>query len=333
MSYESEFHAMRLDSRQPSRLSLGLALLLTGLCLNSTPAFAACAFSISAAATAITLSDLNPSPPVGIDVQLVSSAPTDTCDFSVVFSRGAAADYSRYLSKSGDRYSFNLFKLNSASSTILKDRSDATSLYDVTDGVFPVGSAPSTRSVVFYPRISPLTALTLVPPGTYAETIEARLFAGRPPSMADSESGHLTFTFRYDVPKITAMAFDGLTPAISGGAAGARTMDFGDLSGGGNKTVNLTLLFNAGYRLSFLSVNGQRLKHESRDFHIPYQLRVDNYSVDISSGALTQVATGSGITANGGVRTIPVNVQIAPVTNALSGQYNDRIEIVLQSLE
>jgi hypothetical protein len=324
---------MRLEPRRARRFLLGLAVLSTGLSLMPSSASATCTFSMSAAATAIALSDMNPSPPVGIDVKLVSSAPTDTCDFSVVFSRGAAADYSRYLSKGADRYAFNLFKLNSASSTVLKDRADATSLYDVTDGVFAVGSSPGTRSVVFYPRISPLTASTLVPPGTYAETIEARLFAGRPPSMADSESGHLTFTFRYDVPRITAMAFDGMMPALNGAAAGARTMDFGDLSGGGNKTVNLTLLFNAGYRLSFLSVNGQRLKHESRDFYIPYQLRVDNYSVDISSGTITQVATGSGVTTNGGVRTIPVNVQIAPVANALSGQYNDRIEIVLQSLE
>lgn len=308
-----------------------LFLIFLACSLAGSNSMADCRLTLGAPNALVALTDLNPSPPIEITVQRAASS--ESCLFSIVMSRGSASTYSRSLVSASSFYPFNIYKTNSASSFVLKDRDDIVSLNEVIEGRFDASDSSNTKSFFFYPRISPLTPATLVKSGLYQDAIQARVFLGHPPSLSEVESSQLTFRFRYEVPKITALAFDGAVPDLKGSSAGTKVVEFGEIRQGSKQSVDVSLIFNAGYRLSMTSLYGQKLKHATRDAYVPYSVKVDGRSVDISSSSETEVASGNGVTSSGSIRTLPVEITIGTFRSGLAGRYSDRILLTLQSME
>ena len=107
-----------------------------------------------------------------------------------------------------------------------------------------------------------------------------------------------------------------------------KNLDFGTLETNEEMGFDLMVASNAGYRISFSSLNNGKLDNLQRGIKLDYTVKVAGSNINLSNSSTipTLVAQGSGITGNAGTR-IPVNVKIGTVNDNQWGDYQDYITI------
>ncbi len=161
----------------------------------------------------------------------------------------------------------------------------------------------------------------MVPPGTYRDTVELRLYEERDDTLLDRSE--LVLVARVS-PVVRAQLAG---PAVT--SPSFYRMDFGELVAGERKTVRVEVAANAGYRVEIVSANGGVLRGPERVgggyWTVPYEVRFAGRSLRLAKGK-----TGLRFTApRGGVASHPLMVVIGDVEGRRAGVYRDRITITV----
>ncbi len=249
------------------------------------------------------------------------------CSFFVVFDYGSSNSYStRSLKMSGNNWPFQIAK-DSSGNQIIKNFPDVSSSNDVLSGDL-AGADNNTQVNVNYWALLNLTNPWLRF-GNYTENLTASLYRGTISSYEFIQSKSISFN--YNVPKRVDLSL-----VSTGGAFDltqtTKTMDFGSLTAGDNRSVDLVLKYNAGYVLLASSQNKSRLKHQSQNVFIPYTVSFRGTATDLSSGGSTQVFRELGASPASGL-VIPIKVTIGSFSPTQSGSYGDVITLTVQSSE
>lgn len=111
--------------------------------------------------------------------------------------------------------------------------------------------------------------------------------------------------------------------------ANSYVLDLGILEDGTVGRLDMLVRANVGYDISISSANEGNMAHTdpSDASLVPYNLRVDAGSVDLSGGPVT-VATGTGPTAGAGER-YDLELQIGDPGAASAGAYEDMLQVTV----
>ncbi len=251
------------------------------------------------------------------------------CDYYVACSNNNGSESGSYIDRALVKGSDSLpvqLCLDSACTTICKTRTEASS-GEVLSNTFVDGSVnPGYHTLTIYPKIGNSDYPRF---GTYSQSFELRVYNGAFNSSAQDD--HQAFDLLYTVSR----AID-LSVVDSGGAFNAsntsKTLDFGALSAGAQRSADLILKFNAGYQIRLSSTNAGKLKRTGGTEVIPYTLTLDGSSVPLSSTP-TAALIGNGTSPAGGQR-FPMQVTIGAFGGSqVPGSYQDEITITVISNE
>lgn len=255
------------------------------------------------------------------------------CNWAVGMTSGdvTGLNYNRRLTSGRDTLAYQVF-VDSQLQRVLKDIPDASSKSDFLYGSF---SNPANQSVTltYYFQIPPaqVTSPTLKPSGTYADSVQLRVYSDEGAAAEDMKQINITTT----VPKIIDLSLVSPGSAFNS-AQTSQSLDFGTLVEGSTKTLDLRVRSNAGYSISVSSANNGSLRHSDTDVRtqVPYLLSVNGSRTNLSSSASnpTTVGQGSGQTSMNGIG-LPLSIAIGSVENAMAGKYTDSITVTVTTTE
>jgi spore coat protein U-like protein len=242
-----------------------------------------------------------------------------SCQYFVTVSEGNANDFNRYLQANGERLPYNIFD-DVSQSNILKDLPTATA-NEVISGSF---SVKETQRLSYSASIPPGTVL---PAGTYRDTIRLRLYEGTLSSHSFKKTK--TLRVRARIPQVAEVA---IVP--TGGpfddSATAYTVNFGVLQEGERERFDMLVRSNAGYRVLMKSGNRGKLERVGgASGAVPYAMTIDGRLIDLSARSVT-VATKNGVTGLSGDR-FAVEVDIGTLADAVPGSYRDDITVTVKT--
>lgn len=303
------------------------------LCAIAPGAYAACGLTLTASNVSVnwTPSFTYISVPINI-----SKAGPDACDYGVGFTKGGAASYpNRRAADGGNIVGYQLYKEN-AFSNILKDVPDITSANDVVQGGF-AGGVNLTQANSYYLRIpyNADVAPALIPSGSFTDTYTISLYEGSDPLSYFTSVDSQTVTVTITVPKIIAIS---LVSSGGGFIEGQTTsnMAMGNLYEGQSSGIDLRVRSNAGFDVTFSSLNNGNLKHATANSLVPYKFYVNGALLNMSNSLSVPVSgvTRSGQTAMAGLA-YPLKVVIGNVSTAakLAGPHADAITITATTTE
>lgn len=110
----------------------------------------------------------------------------------------------------------------------------------------------------------------------------------------------------------------------AGGERGAARIDFGTMSGGEHRALQLAVAGNADYDLRFTSREGGRLVNETAAGEwIAYEMRFDGRVVDLVAGDAATVARAAGAP----VQRHALDFRLPPVVEGVAGTYRDTVTV------
>lgn len=308
-------------------------LLLISIFAFHTEVHALCGLSLST--SNVTVNWVPTFTYIAVPVTVNKSGP-DACDFGIGFSRGGAASYvtRRGLSGANDLL-YQLYKASDLSN-ILKEVPDITSANDVVTGGF-AGGTNMVQSVNYYFHIpyNASSGAALIPAGTYTDTYTLNIYEGSDPTLFVTPEGSPTaVTTTVNVPTLIAISI--VNPG--GGFVEGQTMqnmNMGSLYEGETVSLDLRVRSNAGFDVTFSSLNNGNMKHATANSLVPYKFYVNGSMLDMSNSATVPVSglTRSGQTALTGLA-YPIKVVIGNVTSGkLSGSHADTITVTATTTE
>lgn len=245
------------------------------------------------------------------------------CNFFVVIENGGASSYlNRVLKSAGNDYPIQIYK-DAGRSQIVKSLNEATSSSDVISGTFR-GSNRSAE-VYYRPYIDPNTYRRF---GQYSRNFVIKLYQGTLNNWKLRDVDSVTISFnqsrKVDLSLVsTGAAFNPFSVSQS--------LNFGSLTEGASRSVDLVLGYNAGYKVSVSSSNAGRIRNDQKSTSIPYTLKLNGSSVTLQTSPSVVLAS-SGVSPSGGQR-IPIAVTIGNMSGAAAGTYTDTITFTVSSAD
>lgn len=301
-----------------------LALILLAL---PEPAFADCNnLRIESISPATMDLSANASPSLTV---VVRRAGPQGCSFYLACSNNGSSDAGSYTDRSLAQGAYTLpvrLCLDAACAVQCKTRNEASSS-EVAAGSFPDGTnSPSTQTLTIFPRAG---ALEYPRFGLFSGAFDVRLYNGAFNSATLERSE--TFTLTYNMQKAIDLSIVD-TGAPFSASSTSKTLDFGTLATGVQRTADLILKFNAGYRILLSTAHAGKLLRVGGTQTIDYSVTIDGAAVALPSTP-TQVASGSGVSPEGGKR-MPVVVTVGTVgPSHAPGNYQDSVMITVQATE
>lgn len=252
------------------------------------------------------------------------------CDFFITFDYGLASSYSsRALRRSPYSWPITLSK-NSTGTQILKRFPDIGSVNDVLNGTLAAGSSNRQLNVNYFAILNVENPWLYY--GLFSDTFTVSLYIGSPTGSSTFVESK-TLTFQYTAPKKVDISISN-----SGGSFAlndfTETLNFGTLSPGTVRSCDAILKYNAGYILYASSLNNSSLKQESGSATIPYTVKFNNTTFNLSNSASSpvEIARELGVSPASG-RVIPISATIGSFGVKPSGEYKDTITLTVQSAE
>ena len=265
--------------------------------------------------------------PINISMQRSKSPNDYHCYYYFYdFGKGNANSYQRYLENSkGDKISYNLYKVNDFQN-ILTELQDMNQNSDAIWG-WVIGTGQTYQNS-FNVVLSYNSSLTY-PAGTYTDSIPIKLYSGLPkndPVREDNSNLFLTFTIR---SSIALSLVDVGSPFTDGDTV--QTMNFGEIEDGDVMEADLKVRSNAGYRIYMKSFNKGKLKHQTLNDKINYDLTINGSSVNLKKGGKgDKVADASGVTPEAG-ENFRIKVILGAPGTAQAGTYTDYVTITAET--
>lgn len=127
---------------------------------------------------------------------------------------------------------------------------------------------------------------------------------------------------------IVPAALIGVKGQLARARRGANSIDLGELQPG-PKALPLTLyvVSTGGYRVSISSEHQGRLKHESAEWYVDYQLRLGQYDLDLSSPDSFEIISSRARFDN-----YPVKINIGETAGKRAGGYADTVTFTVAAL-
>lgn len=247
------------------------------------------------------------------------------CDnyFIVVDNGNASSSLTRSLQAASAIYPVQFYK-DSSLTQILKSEFEATAS-DVIAGSF-MGS-PNQSRTAFYVNLK-VNQNGLIPFGYYSQNYKLKLFEASFGSALLRDQKIINVSYIQNrIAELSLVS----TGSNFTQASLSQSLDFGELTEGSTRGFDMIMLHNAGYAISMSSLNSGKLKHETKNNYVTYDLIIDGWPVSISS-APSIIKSGYGLSPSGGTR-LPVLVKIGSVAKAQAGTYSDIITISVASTE
>lgn len=307
-------------------------IFILGLIFFQIKSYGACGLSLTAGNVTVNWSSAFTYVSVPLTVDKVGP---DACDYGLGFTKGGAGSYLTRRGLDGAALvGYQLFKENGLTN-VLKDVPDITSANDVVQGGFAAGSNLSqAQNYYFDIPFNVITAPALLPSGTYTDSFTINLYEGSDPllfsSTVDSENVNVTI----NVPKVIAVS---IVSSGGGFVEGQTTqnVNFGSLYEGETTAFDLRIRSNAGFDVTFSSLNNGNMKHTTANSLVPYKFYVNGAMLNMSNSLAVPVSglTRSGQTSMSGLA-YPLRVVVGTVTGAkLSGSHTDAITITATTTE
>ncbi len=266
----------------------------------------------------------------------VNKAGPDSCDFGIGFQKGAAASYATRRAADGSKeVQYQLYKEN-ALTNILKDVPDVSSNNEVIQGGFAGGTNMSQASTFyFHIPYNADVAPALISAGTFADSFNVSLYEGSDPLTFVTPVDSETVTVSITVPKIIAIS---LVSSGGGFVEGqtSRNVNLGSLYEGQATGLDLRVRSNAGFEVTFSSLNNGSMKHASANSLVPYKFYVNGAILDMTNSLSVPVSgiTRSGQTSLSGLA-YPLRVVVGRVSDGtkVSGAHADSITITATTTE
>lgn len=257
------------------------------------------------------------------------------CDFAVTFSKGGTSSYERRMRSGNSQLRYQLYK-ESSLTNILKQDPDVTTSNDVVTGSFDNGSN-QTQTLNYYVSIpyNQATEPTLKAPGAYSDSFTLRVykFAGKLDLDGADDSANVTITTL--MPRIIQLSLVPTGAAFDPNSV-SQNLNFGLLTEGATRALDVRVLSNAGYSITLSSQNNSVLRHQSAGVTttIPYALTLNGTSKNLSSSASSPVvvAAGNGQTTMSGAAN-SVAITIGSVDGKVAGSYSDNITVTTATTE
>jgi hypothetical protein len=231
---------------------------------------------------------------------------------------------------------YQLYSLSNLSQTnILEEISDATQSTNVISSSYSGSTSQNQNTYYFDIPYSGATSPALVKSGSYSDSFVVKAYQGTFANPAKNPDDTVTITATAVVPKIIRISLVNTGGSFDQNST-TQNLDFGALSTGASKSIDLKEVTNAGYSVTFSSQNNGVLKHATPGISttVPYTLTVNSTTVNLTSSAASpvEVARGNGQTSlNGSTQT--VSVTIGQISNQLAGNYSDIITVTATTIE
>ncbi len=279
---------------------------------------------------------LNSPPQPSIDFQVQRKNNSVGCDFWVGVTRGTAPTYDRQLFKGADQIDYDIYKNPTTPPVNLKTFPDAVSVNEVYTGMFTKGPAnPNAKTFTTQPRVlRPFPGpFKVLPPGTYSDSVVFKVYSGLfPPAGSPLEIASATQSYTYSVSPFAILSLLDTGVPYTDPPVLLKTVNFGNLTAGKVMTFDMVLLFNSGFKVTFRSVNGSRMKHETKSTFVPYTMRLNGVPKSLPSGIPVLVMNGSAMSPAAPLgQRVQVETTIASVAGVWAGNYADSIQIVMTS--
>ena len=264
-----------------------------------------------------------------VNVQVQGGATGITCEYFIALSTGQSGDFNRRkLSQAANVLNYNVY--TDTGKTIFKAPPTAVQ-GQVIPGSFPVAIAlTQTNNHSFFWTIDPQQIVPAL--GThYADAnLSLGLYSGTlltSPTLVASAA--VTFRALVDSSVDLSLVRSGAPFDINDTT---QLIDFGVLSSGEQRGLDLVVRSNNGYAVTMQSLNRQVMIHARaptvRDT-VPYQVVLRGGGVDLSTGAPVQVITGTGTTPATGI-SFPVEFTVGNLSGTeAAGTYSDTISVTV----
>lgn len=270
---------------------------------------------------------------------VVNKSGVPGCSYGVGFSKGGGTSYTTRRALSGSDELFYQLYGDTGLTNILKDVPDITASTDVITGSF-TGGANKTQTKVYYFDIPYATATSpiIVKNGTYTDTFTMSVYEGANPLTFVTPVNTYNVTLTVTVNPLISVSLVDQGGAFSTGAT-TKSINFGTLVEGNASSVDLRVRTNAGFSITFSSLNNGNLKHTNpakSGSLVPYSFYVNGVLLNMSTSASTPVTglSGSGQTELNGLG-YPIRAIIGSITGGavLSGTHQDTITITAVTTE
>jgi hypothetical protein len=276
--------------------------------------------------------------PGGLTFRVRKSATNQSCSFFVGFSKGSATTYSdRRMVNGSYTIPFNTRKTSVQTDPALSDYPDATSSTEVFVSSFANGN-PTSKTFTYYPTTTAWSTSNNHRFGLHSDTLQIHVYESSfPPPASPTLTAEATanVNYTYTVAKAAIVSLLNVGVAYSDPAVTTKTLTYTNMEAGQSVSLDMVLIYNAGYSVKFNSTNGQKMK--SGTFNFPYTYSITSVPAPptLVAGVDTVVMSGSGVSPNapaGDRRTVTFTLG-TPNPGAFAGTYTDSILITLTSTE
>ena len=248
---------------------------------------------------------------------------TGSTSYFVTFSAGQSGSFASRQARSaaGGTLTYQIMD-NVASRNTLEDLSVNPPIQNVLSGTNPASGVQQLTSNF----VVALPAGQLPNAGTYVDSVNVGLYSGSPTGTNTAQTTQ-TMSLSFTVPKIAELS---LVPVGSPFAPGSTSslMDFGMLTQGTSRGVDLLVRANSSYQVALQSQQGGVLAITTAGdtSTIPYTLQFNGSPLSLAAG-VPNMAISAGPPTTGA--RYPITVVIGNVGNATEGTYQDNITITV----
>jgi hypothetical protein len=262
-----------------------------------------------------------------VNFQVIGQASGAICNYFISLSAGQSGNFSqRKLSESTNELIYNVY-VNSGKNNVLKAPPIATS-NEVINGSFPlIPGLNQTNSHNFYWTIH---ALQIVPARAirYMDTgLTLSLYSGLPlmnPTLVTTRT--ITFQSRVENSVDLSIVDTGAPFNIEDTT---QLVNFGMFESGEQRSFDILVRSNSGYKVTIGSSNHQTLAHENINVidTISYNVILNGGNLDLTTGEAVQALSGSGTTSITGIA-FPITILIGNLSGQeAAGTYSDILNI------
>jgi hypothetical protein len=296
----------------------------------------ACTLTLSNITTPVDFTS-NPNPGA-LTFQVNKSNSGQSCSFFVGFSKGTALTYSgRSMVNGGYSLPFNVRKTSVLTDPVLSDYPDASSSTEVFVSSFAFG-LPNAKTFTYYPTSTAWSTTNNYRFGLHTDTLQIHVYESAfPPAPTPALTAEATanVSYTYTVPKAAIVSLLNVGEAYSDPAVTTKSLNYTTMATGQTVSLDMVLIYNAGYSVKFNSTNGQQMKSGSFSFPYTYSITSVPSPPSLLAGVDTVVMSGSGVSAGtptGDRRTVSFTLG-TPNPGAFAGTYTDSILVTLTSTE
>ncbi len=262
-------------------------------------------------------------------IQIKRTSTSNSCrKFTITATRGNSPDYNRYMVNQGDSYTYNVFQ-NSNRTRTLKDFPEAKNNETIREQ-FSNNSSQVYMNVYFYPQRFAPPYNTIKRGGHYLDVVTFKVHKRDSATVDDSRNLSINMYLPKEVYLSLVDTGAGFNPNDT-----SQTLDFGILEQGEQRGFDLIAVSNAGYSISFSSMNnGKLVRLGNNSQTIAYTVKVNGITKGLTSSASSpvEVASGSGLTTTSGAVN-HVDIEIGSVSGKQAGNYRDYITVTATTTE